>query len=197
MQRRTLGRLGVPPVETWPSRAQKEGPPASDYAPATGRRELSAEERNALPQALEELAGALMGGTTFKGLYSLVEGAAPGHVTTFALVLRDGDDRRIYEYVPAGCTFVPGREDPQKVYLAGVECWATDFLAVLRGELGPIALNFGRARAWNALPQRFRVDPFSELFRMSHPLRRPAAYLATYRKLWSANKDTAPAIFAR
>lgn len=72
-----------------------------------------------------------MGGTTFKGLYSLVEGAAPGHVTTFAL------------------------------------------------------------------PQRFRSDPFSELFRMSHPLRRPAAYLSTYRQLWSASKDRAPAIFAR
>jgi hypothetical protein len=189
--------LSTTPVETWPSRAPQASPPASDYAPATGHRTLSAEERGALPMALEELAGALMGGTTFKGLYSLVEGAAPGHVTTFALVLRDGEDRLIYEYVPAGCTFVPGREDPHSVYLAGVECWATDFLAVLRGELGPIALNFGRARAWNALPQHFRFDPFSELFRMSHPLRRPAAYLSTYRKLWSASKDTAPAIFAR
>ena len=67
---------------------------------------------------------------------------------------------------------------------------------MLDGALGPIALSFGRARLWNALPQRFHFDIFSELYRVSHPLRRPAEYARTYHRAWRAVADTVPTIHA-
>ena len=68
---------------------------------------------------------------------------------------------------------------------------------MLAGELGPIALTFGRARLWNALPARFTFDIFGELHRVSHPLRQPAAYLRTYERLWHAAQDITPTIAGR
>jgi hypothetical protein len=82
------------------------------------------------------------------------------------------------------------------VYLAGFECWAADLLAVLEGELGPIALTYARSRLWNALPQRFNFDVFGELYRVSHPLRRPAEYARTYDRAWQAVAATVPSIRA-
>jgi len=107
------------------------------------------------------------------------------------------DGARVYEYVSADCAFEPGSDDAETTCLAGLECWAPDLLAVLRGELGPIALTFGRARLWNALPARFAFDIFGELYRMSHPLRRPAEYLRTYQRLWAQARDVAPVFFRR
>ncbi|MEO6420173.1 MAG: hypothetical protein ABIP39_12230, partial [Polyangiaceae bacterium] len=119
---------------------------------------------------------------------------------TFAFVVRhgEGDARVALEYVPSACTFQPGdADDPESAYLAGMECWGTDLIAVLSGELGPIALNFGRARLWNALPERFNFELFGELYKFSHPLRRPAEFLRSYEQLWEKSADVVPAIFAR
>jgi len=112
------------------------------------------------------------------------------------LQIMDGETE-VLEYSASACAFVPGvAVDTRNVYLAGWECWATDLLAVLRGELGPIALMFGRARLWNALPQRFRFDFLEGLTRVSHPLRRPAEYLRMYERQWEKNKAIAPTIRA-
>ncbi len=187
--------LATPPVASWPSRARNGVAPIPDYAPATGRRELDAADLDALRKALDELAASLRGGTIFKGLCSLLADAAGGRALTFAVVLRNGAERLVYEYAPSACAFVEGSASARESYLAGIECWATDFLAVLRGELGPIALTFGRARLWNALPDRFRFDLFGELYRMSHPLRRPAEVLRMYQREWGKVADGEPAIF--
>jgi hypothetical protein len=185
--------LSTLPAGDWPSRQKMEPATVPDYEPATGKRTLESPED--LERGLAELAAALVGGVVFKGLHSLVD--AGDRKPTFALVLRDGDARRVYEYVPADCAFVAGDADAEATYLAGLECWASDFAAVLRGELGPIALTFGRARLWNASSSRFRFDIFGELYRMSHPLRRPAEYLKTYRRLWENCRATQPSIFRR
>jgi hypothetical protein len=199
--------LTTPRREAWPSRARsedgkREGIP--DYAPATGRREIAPEDREALREGLGGLAASLVGGTIFKGLCSLLEDAAPGRTPTFAVVLRHGEDdaRLVFEYVPSACAFTRvepalSPRAPRETYLAGIECWATDFLAVLRGELGPIALTFGRSRLWNALPERFRFDLFGELYRVSHPLRRPAETFRMYQREWSKNRGVTPVILAR
>jgi hypothetical protein len=189
--------LSTAPRASWPSRAKSDAGAIPDYAPATGRRELNADERGQLEQGLGEFAASLVGGTLFKGFHSLLEGAAPGRAPTFALVLRhgsSGDKRLVYEYAPSECAFVLGNDRPRETYLAGIECWATDFLAVLRGELGPIAITFGRARLWNALPAKFRFDLFGDLYRMSHPLRRPAETLRTYQRLWKASAGVEPVV---
>ncbi len=178
--------LSTAPRESWPARGKGGTGAIPDYAPATGRRELDAHEKAQLEEGLGQFAASLVGGTIWKGLHSLLEDAAPGRTPTFALVLRHGtgDERLVYEYVPSACAFAVGNDRPRETILAGIECWATDFLAVLRGELGPIAITFGRARLWNALPEKFRFDFFGDLYRMSHPLRRPAEYLRTYQRIW-------------
>ena len=78
-----------------------------------------------------------------------------------------------------------------------MECWGTDLLAILNGDLGPTAISFGRARVWNALPDRFFFDLIGELHCFNHPLRRPAEYLRTYQRLWAKSANVAPAIFHR
>jgi Beta-lactamase superfamily domain len=188
--------LTTAPPETWPSRDKAEITEVPDYAPATGRREVECGDYALLEQRLQEFAGALVGGTIFRGLHSLLKSDTNGRISTFAFVTRDGrGERRVYEYVPSDCAFVAGAANAEERYLAGMECWATDLLAVLGGDLGPIALNFGRARLWNASPERFVFDVFAELHRFSHPLRRPAEYLRIYQRLLAKCTNIEPAIF--
>ena len=184
--------LRAEPRESWPSRARAQIA-APDYAPAT-RRALEPGELDRLRAALDELAGTLVGGVLFRGLCSLREDELGGRRGTFAFVARDGDARHVLAYAPGACAFEPGVEPARDVYLAGLECWAADLLAVAEGALGPIALTFGRARLWNALPARFRFDIFEELHRHSHPLRKPAAYLHTYERLWQRAAGIEPVV---
>jgi len=193
--------LTTAPQETWPARGSNgkdEATDIVDYAPATGRTEMGSAEYAILERELQEFAGSLVGGTIFRGLHSLLDDQAKGRIPTFAVALRDScaGERRVYEYVSSACAFVRGTANAEETYLAGIECWATDLLAILNGELGPIALSFGRARLWNALSEQFLFDFFGDLYRMSHPLRRPAEYLRIYQRLWAGSADTAPTIRA-
>ncbi|MGE5181495.1 MAG: MBL fold metallo-hydrolase [Acidobacteriota bacterium] len=182
--------LATAPRDTWPSRAKAQVA-VQDYAPATGRRGFEEVER--LRARLDELAGNLVGGALFRNLMSLLASECDGKQATFAVVARTGDGRIVMEYDPAGCRFVEGGGE----CVAGLECWASDLLAVLEGELGPIGLTFGRAKVWNTLPGRLDFSIFEELHRVSHPLRRPAAYARTYARLWEACKETEVVIFGR
>jgi len=194
--------LGTTPRASWPSRA-KANVAVPDFEPATGKRELDASERERLAKRLDDLAGSMVGNGTFRSLHSLLATETEGRLPTFAIVVRDGEGivprRAAFEYVATECRFV-ATDNPETAdirYLAGIEVWASDLLAVFDGALGPIALTFGRARLWNALPQRFSFEIFPELHRMSHPLRQPAAYLKTYERLWAATRETVPVYKAR
>ena len=106
-------------------------------------------------------------------VHSMLAVEAQGRKPTFAFVLRHGSEGStlVFEYDASACAFVSVVvANPRDVYLAGWECWATDLIAVLQGELGPIALMYGRARLWNHLPQRFCFDMQEALSRVSHPL---------------------------
>ncbi|HET9622338.1 MAG TPA: MBL fold metallo-hydrolase [Kofleriaceae bacterium] len=190
--------LATAPREHWPSRAKAGSASgaieAPDYAPATGRRALAADEEARLVRGLGELAGALVGGNLFKSMFSLLASELGERKPTFVLLARTGDDTRLaFEYVPTHCTFVRADEAGAEArYLAGLECWASDLLAVLEGAIGGIALIFGRARLWNAAPKRFNFDVFGELCAVSHPLRRPAEYAETYDRAWHAVSAAAP-----
>jgi hypothetical protein len=187
---RTVPWLTTEPKESWPSRAKAAVEPR-DYAPATGRRELP--DPAPLRARLAEFAGSLVGSLLFRGLASLLDSEHEGTAGTFAFSLRTGDGKIVFEYDAPNCAFVE-RDRP---CVAGLECWASDLLAVLDGELGPIALTFGRSRVWNELPQRLNFDIFEELHRTSHPLRRPDAYYKTYERLLAPARDTPPTIFRR
>jgi hypothetical protein len=193
--------LTTTPRDTWPSRAKLGTGAAPDYAPATGHRELAAGELDRLAARLTELAASLVGGALFKNLCSLLANELPDRTTSFAVLARSGADRHAFAYAPTRCTFEPiagaGAADrAEATYLAGFESWASDLLAVLDGSLGPIALTYGRARLWNALPRRFNFDLFGELYRFSHPLRRPAEYARTYARAYQDVAATAPSIHA-
>ncbi len=176
--------LSTAPIDDWPSRSKQPGAVVPDYQPATQRSEMSAAEVQALRGRLQELAGALTGSQLFRGLYSLLGVELTGYKCTFALVVRHAERAAVFEYDPNACAFVTSRvEQPRENYIAGMECWGTDLLAVLSGELSPIALSLGRARLWNHVSDNFDFNPFRELYRLSHPLRRPDAYYATYQKL--------------
>ena len=185
---------------TWPLRektAMKEFP---DYAPATGRHELGPGEQALLEERLSEFAWTLVGGGLFKNLYSILESEGEGRKATFAFVLRQGQGRSplVYAYNPSRCGFerTPA-DEPRQAFIAGLECWAADLLAVLGGEMGDIALLFGRAALWNWLPSRLNFDLFAELQRVSSPLRRPAACLRLYERLLQGCSAVTPTILSR
>ena len=189
--------LATPPRWQWPVRGRNPRLTMPDFAPATGRRDLLPGDAERLRKSLDELAVALVGGILFRSLHSMLAGEASGRRPTFALVLRHGaqGEKEVLEYDASACSFVPGiSTHTADAYLAGWECWATDLLAVLQGEMGPIALMFGRARLWNALPQRFRFDFLEGMTRVSHPLSRPAAYLRLYQAIWNKNKGVKSSI---
>jgi hypothetical protein len=192
--------LATVPRHQWPVRGRIARPEVPDYSPATARCDLADGEENELRRLLNELAQGLVGGILFRSLHSLLAVEAEGRKPTFALVLRQGTKgaASVYEYDASSCAFVAGvQEKPQEAYLAGLECWETDMLSVLRAEMGPIVLMFGRARLWNALPHRFRFDFLEGLTKMSHPLTRPAEYLRNYRRLWHKHSGVAPQFTAR
>lgn len=190
--------LGALPRAEWTAR-RHEPIAIPDYTPATGRRDLGDGDAARLDAALQELAAVLVGGILFRSLHSLLTVMTGNRKPTFALILRHGTDGAalVYEYDASACAFVPGvAEGTRDVYLACMACWATDLLAVLTGELGPISMAYGRARLWNALPQGFRFDLFEAMYRLSHPLRRPAAFLKTYRRILEKQADVVPVVRA-
>ena len=191
--------LGTVPRTQWPSRGRRVPTDIPDYAPATGRRDLTDDDDARLRQGLSKLAVALVGGFLFRSLHSLLAVEAQRRKPTFAFVLRQGSEGStlVFEYDASACAFVPvAAANPRDVYLAGWECWATDLIAVLQGELGPIALMYGRARLWNHLPQRFCFDMQEALSRVSHPLSNPGGYLNMYRRVWAKSESIVPTIRA-
>jgi len=191
--------LAAAPRDSWPVRGWATTGEVPDYAPATGQRELAAGDLERLHARLTEFAAALVGGPVFKSLHSLLASELPERTPTFAVIVRSGAGRHGFAYAPTRCTFEPiaepiSSQQAAATYLAGFECWASDLLAVLDGSLGPITLTYGRARLWNALPGRFHFDLFGELYRVSHPLRRPAEYARTYERAWQAVAATVPSI---
>jgi hypothetical protein len=190
--------LSTVPAASWPNRTKTSLKEVPDYAPACGRQELAESERELLEHRLAELARALVGTPLFKGLYSLLDAEVGQRIPSFALALRNGSPLPawVYGYNPSACSFE--RRDavqPRDLYLAGMECWGTDLLAILNGELGPIALNFGRARFWNALPKRWNFDPIESLHAVSHPLSRPAEYFQLYERQLRSCTPAPPAPF--
>jgi hypothetical protein len=192
--------LSALPRERWPAHeASADAPVERAYAPLCGRTRLSGAERAELGRRLSELARGLYSGSLFRSLYSLKEADLSGRRPTFALVLLADEDRDAYvlEYDPSACDFVPLDDDePQAHVLAGLECWATDLLDVLRGRAAPMGLTFGHVRTWNAAPRYFAFSITSELWRLHHPLVRPAEYAALYRRLAAPARKQEPVVRA-
>jgi hypothetical protein len=187
--------LSTQPRAAWPKRGRSVPSDTPDYEPATGRRDLSEGDEARLREGLGRLAVALVGGILFRSLHSQLASEMSGRKPTFALVLRYGSsgETLVFEYDASACEFTPQTGlDPRATYVAGWECWATDLIAVLSRQMGPIALMFGRASLWNHLPHRLRFDLQEGLSHVSHPLSAPHDYLQMYSRMWQKSRLIAP-----
>jgi hypothetical protein len=187
--------LRTAPRSEWPSREFIGDVQRMDqYRPASGRSDFDESDLHELMSELAGFGGYLYGTRTFRNLMSWNPDGSVGRRPTFALVLRaDGaKGAYLFEYDPQACTFSESKsQNPVKDYLGGIELWATDFLAMCRGELGPIAIPFGRGRVWTASPDHF-VPSFRDLCLYFHPLRRPEQFLRLYRSQVEAEERRAP-----
>ncbi|PRQ07715.1 MBL fold metallo-hydrolase [Enhygromyxa salina] len=176
------------PPERWPKRDYRgDGPRLLDYAPACARTRIGADGSERLATELVDLARYLYGGPLFCEIHSLPTKLDSGAWARPCLSLRDDDGPSVLAYEPSACAFVRHAcTDPTVEFAAGIECWASDLLALLEGELSPSALCYaGRLRFWNHEPHRLRVSP-RELWDFGHPLRRPDRTARLYRRLLAA-----------
>ncbi len=179
------------PRERWPDRSYAPTRTVdAAYGPACGRTGCGTAELEQLLAQLDDFARYLYGTAVFRSLCSLpsrVDGipAAIG----FSLRVDDGDARVVLRYEPSACRFVrvePGVVVPERTLLSGIECFASDLLAFLRGEISPSALCYaGRVRTWNHAATRLWFSPH-ELWMFGHPLRRPDRAARLYRSLLTA-----------
>lgn len=186
------------PRSEWPSREYR--PVVSlmeEYQPATGRTSLPSEDREALERTISAFGERLYSGPIHTWLYSLTKGELQGRKPTFVIVayVNDEGDTACFEYRPQASDFVPvSSADPFGEYVAGMECWATDLLSVLSGELGPCAIIFGRMRSWTMTGDRVAFDIATALSMHHHPLRTVDHYLKLYRGLLAKEPAAVPRV---
>ena len=139
--------------------------PSRNYEPVTGRTRLRAGEKEAIEGGLADLAVKLAAHPMHVEMtQQAFARSTDGRLLPYAegrllLALRNGapDDPRsalAYEYQPIRRAFVPlpalPRGDPWELYPFGFECWASDLLALLEGELSIYELIKHRYRYWTA-----------------------------------------------
>jgi hypothetical protein len=162
-------------------------PADEPFAPLCGSSALAAADLRELDAHLQDLARSLYGSAFFRWLLSL-DGArlpSPRRGLALRLLVDDGGAVRTWSYDPGACAFVegPSGDDARASHLTGLTCWASDLLAVFRGESDVRALGLGHLRAWAA--GRRPLDVFlGVLVVYFHPLRHPAQRLRLYRAMW-------------
>ena len=191
--------LSALPREAWPVRDYLGDVELMEhYAPACGATDLDPDDLPEVARELDRFAAFLYGTALFRALLALDESALGGRRPTFCVVLRASaaGDAFVFEYDPQGCRFARVTDrDPVGDYVSGMECWATDLLAVARATLGPFAIPFGRARFWNELPREVNLTAL-EFCLAYHPLRDPARALALHRHLLAAEPADPPRVRA-
>jgi hypothetical protein len=150
---------------------------------------LSTGDLEEIVHELDSFAAHLYGGELFRSLYSAAADlSGPSGSASVGFAIRTTPaTTRLLAYRPRACAFelLPASEG-RAALLAGLECWATDLLAVLRFELPSGYLLAGRYRKWNPAASRLRCDLDVELMLYGHPLRHPARTLDLYRRTVAA-----------
>jgi len=167
-------------------------PEAEPFATACGATELTAADLRELDAHLQDLARSLYGSSFFRWLMSLDGARLPSPRRGLALRLLFGPEgvARLWSYDPCGCAFVeePSDGDARASHRTGLTCWASDLLAVFRGECDVRALGLGHLRAWGT--DRRPLDVFLRVLVVYfHPLRHPGPRLRLYRAMWATVRD--------
>ncbi len=188
------------PREQWPERDYRSTLGIlADYQAACGEPHFDSTCLPELLEGLADLARFLYAGPLFRALHSLGNDDTQNRYPALALRLRSDPAGHAFtlRYEPRACAFIACEcADPVATFISGIECWASDLLALLRGELGPSALCYaGHLRTWNHAPSQVYVSP-DMLWHFAHPLRRPKAAAALYRRLLAAQPETVPRIAA-
>jgi hypothetical protein len=192
--------LRTAPRAQWPDRTYKplEVKPAPPE-PASGRTELRAGELDELKERLAAFADFLYGSPLFRGLYSLTPTQLPQNVkAAFAICAMSGETDHVFEYEPAAGRFalLPKARPPAE-YVAALECFATDLLEFLRGELAPSALMFGRANRWRGSNENLIGSIDHAIWLYGHPLKNPGRYLKLYRSIYAREPRDTPKVRSR
>jgi hypothetical protein len=158
-----------------------------DFAPACGRRDFSREDLAALLDELRAFAAHLYGREVFRALYACADDACAPRRAAVGFAVRTPSETLTLAYRPDVCAFahLPGT-DPGTSLVAGLRCWASDLLAIMRIELLVGYMLIGRYRKWNAAPDRVQADLDAELALYGHPLRHPERVLERYRRTAAA-----------
>lgn len=178
--------------EQWPlhtATPSTDGQHARFFPPGTGTADLLPEQTTELVEHLQQLARFLYNSSLFHLLYKIGPKDCPGRHPTIAFLLRTSSrpTYSVWAYDPQACAFIEDPHaavlpDPTTAYCAGVECWATDLLALFRFERTAGYTLFGRMRFWNTLPQQYNVDLDMVLYLYAHPLCQPDRYYTVYRR---------------
>jgi hypothetical protein len=165
-----------------------------DYGPACGRSEFSRDDFTELLQELGAFARHLYGGPLFRALYTAGDDGVTHWQAAVGFALRTPSETLTLAYRPEACSFEPlPSADIHRALAAGLTCWASDLLAMLRVEIFSGYVLTGRYRTWNAVPQALRCDLDDELRAYTHPLRHPARTLELYRRAVTALRGNAAA----
>lgn len=166
--------------EHWPPHAARPltgGKP--DFGPLDpDARTLDEKQLTELVDELGSFAGQLYGGALMRVQYASVHPAQVG------LALRNGEETLALAWRPDACAFVLLEDvNPREAFDLGLECWASDLLAVLRLEISAGNLTLGLSRTWQRGSWgNLESALLDELSLHTHALRQPARTLARYRE---------------
>jgi Beta-lactamase superfamily domain len=173
--------LSAPPRAEWGAQPPFWRRPGEPPVPLTPPRDLDDDELAELALGLERIAEHLYGGDIFRRLHSLTAPELDGHTPTMAWLLRTRDEETVlaYAYRPEACGFFP-LDEITRDHAGVVIAWATDVLALLRGEIEPRCIVRGWSEIW--IPALSGASFLvTELWPFFHPLRHPGRVLARYR----------------
>jgi beta-lactamase family protein len=180
----TLGRA------RWPTRVRRKPLTVlEDFEPTCGQYTLEEQEWSGLFQEIDKLASFLYGRSLFRTLHALDDHDLGKRKPAFALVLRcdDKESAQVCEYEPNASRFrVVSCAAPIETYAVGFECWATDLLRVMNGQLLPQRL-LGHLRTWSFSPKP--LSALQSVWRFFDSLHRPDAALSFYAELPGLKSD--------
>jgi phosphoribosyl 1,2-cyclic phosphodiesterase len=154
-----------------------------------------------LEAALRELAQHLYGRRHYQYLIGLQARYRGARKRTFAIAFLEehADGPWVYEYVPSACDFqrvALSIEEAGERYVGLLALFASDFLALTRGEVEPRAIQRGIQEDW-ALEDSETPSLSRALWSFYHPQRFPDRVLAQYRRALELEKAAPICVRAR